>query len=84
MTIEWAELQLDDAFDYSQVYVALSRITSLNGLWVRGGRITQSVVNANNGSTVLSQEFEIGKADMAHMKVEVLYQNNGSTVRSQD
>jgi ATP-dependent DNA helicase PIF1 len=47
MTIERAELQLDDAFDYGQVYVALSRITSLEGLWVRGGSITQSVVKAH-------------------------------------
>jgi len=61
MTIERAELQLDDAFDFGQVYVALSRVTSLDGLWVRGGRITQSVVKAHpkvksfykqNGSTV--------------------------------
>jgi ATP-dependent DNA helicase PIF1 len=60
MTIERAELQLDDAFDYGQAYVALSRVTSLGGLWVRGGRITQSVVKAHpkvaafyqkNGST---------------------------------
>jgi len=47
MTIERAELQLDDAFDFGQVYVALSRITSLEGLWVRGGQITQSVVKAH-------------------------------------
>ena len=47
MTIERAELQLDDAFDYGQVYVALSRVTSLNGLWIRGGNITQSVVKAH-------------------------------------
>jgi len=64
MTIERAELQLDDAFDYGQVYVALSRITSLEGLWVRGGRVTQSVVKAHpkvmafyqkNGSTILAK-----------------------------
>lgn len=63
MTIERAELQLDDAFDFGQVYVALSRITSLDGLWVRGGRITQSVVKAHpkvkafyqqNGSSALA------------------------------
>jgi len=47
MTIERAELQLDDAFDFGQVYVALSRVTSLNGLWIRGGNITQSVVKAH-------------------------------------
>jgi len=63
MTIERAELQLDDAFDFGQVYVALSRVTSLEGLWVRGGRITQSVVKAHpkvkafyrtNGSAILA------------------------------
>ena len=47
MTIDRAELQLDDAFEVGQVYVALSRVTSLEGLWVRGGRITQSVVKAH-------------------------------------
>lgn len=48
MTIERAELQLDDAFDYGQVYVALSRLTALAGLWVRGGRVTQSQVKAHS------------------------------------
>ena len=66
MTIERAELQLDDAFDFGQVYVALSRITSLDGLWVRGGRITQSVVKAHpkvktfyqqNGGSIQQQSF---------------------------
>ena len=31
----------------AQVYVALSRVTSLDGLWIRGGRITQAVVMAH-------------------------------------
>mmetsp|Transcript_59082 Transcript_59082/g.125517 ORF Transcript_59082/g.125517 Transcript_59082/m.125517 type:complete len:595 (+) Transcript_59082:402-2186(+) len=62
MTIERAELQLDDAFDFGQAYVALSRVTSLDGLWVRGGSITQHVVKAHpkviafyrkNGSAVV-------------------------------
>jgi hypothetical protein len=47
MTIERAELQLDDAFDYGQVYVALSRVVSLKGLWVCGGRVAQSAVKAH-------------------------------------
>lgn len=47
MTLTRAELQLDDAFDFGQVYVALSRITSLDGLWVRGGQITQNVVKCH-------------------------------------
>jgi hypothetical protein len=47
MTIERAELQLDDAFDYGQVYVAPSRVVSLKGLWVCGGRVAQSAVKAH-------------------------------------
>jgi ATP-dependent DNA helicase PIF1 len=32
---------------FGQVYVALSRVTSMGGLWIRGGRITQHVVKAH-------------------------------------
>jgi hypothetical protein len=69
MTIERAELQLDDAFDFGQVYVALSRITSLDGLWVRGGQITQNVVKCHpkvklfyeqNRSASLLDERKVG------------------------
>ena len=47
MSLSRAELMLDDAFDFGQVYVALSRVTSLGGLWVRGGTITQRVIKAH-------------------------------------
>ena len=47
MSLSRAELMLDNAFDFGQVYVALSRVTSLAGLWVRGGHITQRVVMAH-------------------------------------
>lgn len=47
MTLSRAELLLEDAFDAGQVYVALSRVTSLAGLWIRGGHIGQSVVRAH-------------------------------------
>lgn len=47
MTLSRAELQLDDAFEFAQVYVALSRVISMEGLWIRGGEITQAVVKAH-------------------------------------
>lgn len=44
MTLERAEVQLSGAFAEGQTYVALSRCTSLNGLWISGVRITQAHV----------------------------------------
>mmetsp|Transcript_15788 Transcript_15788/g.22558 ORF Transcript_15788/g.22558 Transcript_15788/m.22558 type:complete len:569 (+) Transcript_15788:181-1887(+) len=46
-TLTRAEVQLGNAFDYGQVYVALSRVVSLDGLYVSGPTITQSVVKAH-------------------------------------
>ena len=42
-----SQVQLGNAFDYGQVYVALSRVVSLTGLYVQGREITQSVVKAH-------------------------------------
>lgn len=53
MSLSRAELMLDDAFDFGQVYVALSRVVSMDGLWIRGGRITQQVVKAHPGVLAL-------------------------------
>jgi len=52
MTLSRAELQVDNAFEAGQVYVALSRLTSLNGLWIRGKGL--SVKNTRASSEVLS------------------------------
>mmetsp|Transcript_13757 Transcript_13757/g.16866 ORF Transcript_13757/g.16866 Transcript_13757/m.16866 type:complete len:559 (-) Transcript_13757:28-1704(-) len=47
MTLDRAELQLDDAFAFGQAYVALSRIKSLDDLWIRGNNISQGIVKAH-------------------------------------
>ena len=48
MTLSRAEIQVADAFADGQAYVALSRVTSLAGLWTAGGAITQQSVKANH------------------------------------
>jgi len=47
MTLTRVELQLDNAFECGQVYVALSRVKSLPGLFIRGGKITPDLVRAD-------------------------------------
>jgi len=42
MTLTRAELQVADAFDPGQTYVALSRLTDLAGLWISGGVLSES------------------------------------------
>ncbi|CAE8623013.1 unnamed protein product [Polarella glacialis] len=46
-TLSRAELQLQNAFDYGQVYVAQSRLKSLQGLWITGQPVTQREVRAH-------------------------------------
>lgn len=43
MTLTRAELQMDDAFEAGQSYVALSRLTGTSGLWIRGASATNGV-----------------------------------------
>ena len=47
MSVSRAQVQLSDAFAYGQAYVALSRVTSLAGLGITGGHVTQRVVRAH-------------------------------------
>jgi len=47
MTLSRAEVQLDDAFSYGQVYVALSRLTTYSGLWIGGRGFSQRSIKAH-------------------------------------
>lgn len=47
MTLSRAEIEVADAFEAGQVYVALSRCVSLEGLWVSGGTLDHRCVIAH-------------------------------------
>lgn len=47
MTLSRAELQVDDAFEAGQNYVALSRLTCTAGLWIQGDGLQQSNTHAH-------------------------------------
>ena len=58
MTLGQDELQLEDAFNYGQAYVALSWLTSVEGTWVRGGEITEKVVKVYLDMTWFFRDME--------------------------
>ena len=47
MTLSRVMIQAADAFEVGQVYVAVSRCVSTDGLWISGGRITDRAVKAH-------------------------------------
>jgi hypothetical protein len=55
MTLSRAEVQLEDAFECGQVYVALSRVQSLEGLFVKGGMMRPNVNNSLADGRVLAR-----------------------------
>ena len=47
MTLSRAVVMLEGAFDFGQSYVALSRVINLQGLWIQGLRVDQTMVKAH-------------------------------------
>ena len=47
MTLSRVEVEVGNAFDFGQVYVALSRCVSLAGLWTSGPKVTPEVIKAH-------------------------------------
>ena len=43
-TVSRAELKIDDAFENGQAYVALSRVASMDGLWLTTALTQRSVM----------------------------------------
>lgn len=60
MTLSRAELQVDNAFEAGQSYVALSRLTSSAGLWIHGGGLNE--VNTRAHETVLAYYRSVEKS----------------------
>ena len=48
MRLSRAELMLSDCWECGQAYVALSRVTSLAGLWLRGPPLPENCIKANS------------------------------------
>ena len=42
-TISSVELKIDNAFDYGQAYVGLSRVTTIDGLWLTTALTPRSI-----------------------------------------
>ena len=57
MTLSRAELMLSDCWECGQAYVALSRVTSLAGLWLRGPPIPETAIKANGKVTAFYLEI---------------------------
>eukprot|EP00746_Dinoflagellata_sp_MGD_P125919 gnl/MRDRNA2_/MRDRNA2_60813_c0_seq1.p1 gnl/MRDRNA2_/MRDRNA2_60813_c0~~gnl/MRDRNA2_/MRDRNA2_60813_c0_seq1.p1 ORF type:complete len:860 (-),score=150.62 gnl/MRDRNA2_/MRDRNA2_60813_c0_seq1:172-2751(-) len=47
MTLSRAEVLLDNAFSFGQSYVALSRLTGFDGLWINGCGVSEDTVKAH-------------------------------------
>ena len=80
MTLTRAEIQFVDAFEAGQVYVALSRLTSMHGLWIRGGGI--STVKPKAHPTVLQYYHCVSATDPRALRgsLDRLFQHGSASL----
>jgi ATP-dependent DNA helicase PIF1 len=83
MTLSRCMIQAADAFEVGQVYVAVSRCVSTEGLWISGGNITEKAVMAHQDVISFmnrNDQENIGKTKRIE-KETVLTEEQRETIR---
>ncbi|MFR1813792.1 AAA family ATPase [Dysgonomonas capnocytophagoides] len=85
LTFDTVNVDLENCFDYGQVYVALSRCRKLSGLTLKSPILKESIkidpvvinfAKTKTPHTLIVQELEKGIADKLYNKARIAFENN--------